>query len=854
MEMTQSKLKSKVITTACGQCYVGCGIKVQVENGVVVNIEGNPDNPQNRGVMCAKGKAGFMNLYNPNRVKVPLKRTNPKKGMHEDPGWKEISWEEALDTIVAQLERIRDNPKKLWVQAWEVMGDNMFWLPALGSAFGGNQVNVTSSPTCGKVVHPVEFFSGGGFHQQPDLHYANYCILIGTQFGIAARGSFNHHLTDMAEARARGMKLVVIDPVGGYAASKANEWIPILPGTDAALGLSMLHVLLNELGIYDREFLKNGTNAPYLVGADGRYVRDAATKEPMVYDTADGKIKTYGDPGLRDPAITGGPYDAQGKPGRPAFELLREHVTKYSPEATEKITTIPAATVRRIAREFGQAARIGETITIGGVELSYRPVCVDWARGTQGHKHGFHNCWPLKLLNIVVGSVNVPGGILSTGAAGKYPHRWWPEGGTDGMLEHGGQIVPVAHAKAFPGRTPMTPVRMDLGELFPLAAHFHTLLPITVENPSAFGLTERDTLEVLLHVPGNSILSSFGDLKKVERLYQSLKFMAGFAVEINETTLFDDIVLPFPSYLERYDFISGMGAFLIAPCGQDDFYWQVRQPVVDLPPGMRHPQEVIQEIADRLGILGGLYRLLNHSYKLDGEHALKPGQRYPMAEFVDRTARSWFGEEHGLAWFQEHGVIRHPRDVEEAYIGPYIKARMPIYLEHFLDRGEELKGVLDKIGLEWDLSDYKPIGDFMPCPSYEAVQKGEYDLIAVHFKFPFVYGAYGNENPWVNEICEQTNAYRILINESVAKAKGINNGDSVWLESPVRKVRATAKVTQCIHPQAVGVGGHFGHWSPGMPVSRGKGVNFNSLCPTDIDHIDMISTALDHCVQVRVYK
>jgi molybdopterin-containing oxidoreductase family molybdopterin binding subunit len=834
-------------------CYVGCGVKVQVENGVVVSIEGNPDNPQNRGVMCAKGKAGFMNLYNPNRVKVPLKRTNPNKGMHEDPGWKEISWDEALDTIVAQLERIRDAPKKLWVQAWEVMGDNMFWLPALGSAFGASQCNVTSSPTCGKVVHPVEFFSGGGFHQQPDLHYANYCILIGTQFGVAARGSFNHHLTDMAEARARGMKLVVIDPVGGYAASKANEWIPILPGTDAALGLSMLQVLLNELGIYDREFLKNKTNAPYLVGLDGRYVRDAATKEPMIYDAADCKIKTHDDPGLRDPAITGS-FDVLGQLGRPAFELLREHVTRYSPEVTEKITTIPAATVRRIAREFGQAARIGETIIIDGVELPYRPACVDWARGTQGHKHGFHNCWPLKLLNIVVGSVNVPGGILSTGAAGKYPHRWWPDGGTDGMLEHGGQIVPMAHAKAFPGRTPTTPVRMDLGELFPLAAHYHTLLPITAENPSAFGLTERDTLEMLLHVPGNSMLSSFGDLKKVERLYQSLKFMAGFAVEINETTLFDDIVLPFPSYLERYDFISGMGAFLIAPCGQDDFYWQVRQPVVELPPGMRHPQEVIQEIADRLGILGGLYRLLNHTYRLEGDHALKPGQRYPMAEFVDRTARSWFGEEHDLAWFQEHGVIRHPRDVEEAYIGPYVKARMPIYLEHFLERGEQLKSVLGKLKLDWDLSDYKPIGDFIPCPSYEALQKGEYDLIAVHFKFPFVYGAYGNENPWVNEICEQTNAYRILINESVAKAKGISNGDSVWLESPVRKVRATAKVTQCIHPQAVGVGGHFGHWAPGMPVSRGKGINFNSLCPTDIDHIDMISTALDHCVQVRVYK
>ena len=86
MEMTQSKLQSKVVTATCGMCYIGCGIKVQVDDGVVVNIEGNKDNPQNRGMMCAKGKAGMMNLYNPNRVKVPLKRTNPKKGLDEHPG------------------------------------------------------------------------------------------------------------------------------------------------------------------------------------------------------------------------------------------------------------------------------------------------------------------------------------------------------------------------------------------------------------------------------------------------------------------------------------------------------------------------------------------------------------------------------------------------------------------------------------------------------------------------------------------------------------------------------------------------------------------------------------------------
>ena len=86
-------MASQWIPTTCGMCYVGCGVRVQVENGVVTGIEGDPDNPLNRGNMCAKGKAGIMNLYNPNRVKVPLKRTNPKKGLHVDPGWQEISFE-----------------------------------------------------------------------------------------------------------------------------------------------------------------------------------------------------------------------------------------------------------------------------------------------------------------------------------------------------------------------------------------------------------------------------------------------------------------------------------------------------------------------------------------------------------------------------------------------------------------------------------------------------------------------------------------------------------------------------------------------------------------------------------------
>jgi anaerobic selenocysteine-containing dehydrogenase len=246
--------------------------------------------------------------------------------------------------------------------------------------------------------------------------------------------------------------------------------------------------------------------------------------------------------------------------------------------------------------------------------------------------------------------------------------------------------------------------------------------------------------------------------------------------------------------------------------------------------------------------------MLNHTYRLDGKHALKSAKPYPIAEIIDMQTRKWFGDDHGLAWFQEHGAYRYPRSVEEAYIGPYLEGRMPVYLEHFVDKGVEMKGALDKMGLKWDLSDYDPLPDFMPCPSYHAIKKGDYDLIAVHFKFAYVYGHYGNENPWIDELCEETGAYRIMLNTEVGKAKGLVDGDEVWLESPVQKVRAIVKLTQCVHPEVVGVGGHFGHYAPGMPVAKGKGVNINGLCPNELERIDFISNALDHCVEVKVYK
>ena len=850
-------MADKWVTTVCDRCYVGCGIKVHVVDNVPIGLEGDPDNPLNRGKMCAKGKAGIMSHYNPNRVKTPLKRTNPQKGIGVDPRWQEITYDEAINTIVDRLRQIKEEPWKLHIYCWGQDGG----LGTLGMAMGTSHIQFASAHECGKAVHPIEHMAAGGFHQQTDFHYCNYVIYVGTQGGVTARSSFTHHVKDLADARARGMRLVVVDPIGGYAASKADEWAPIRPGTDAAFALAFMNVMLNELGIYDAVFLKNGSNAAYLVAEDGYYVRDTATGKPTVFDPVDGVAKTYDDPTVKDRALEGS-YQVGGLTVTPAFELLKRHVAKYSPEWAEGITTVPAATIRRLAREFGAAAQIGSTIRIDGKELPYRPAAIDWARGPQGHKHGFHHSWALKLINILIGNVNVPGGILSTGAMGKNPYEWGPRPGVDGMLTHAGwagfnvRNIP----SSFPGRTPSRPERMDLLELFPLAGHGTTVFPIAGTEPEKFGLDYR--IEVAIHNQGNLAMTSYGDLKLVERFYGSIPFVVGLAVELNETSeAFDDIVLPVPGYLESQDaegahnFEGGYGN--LSPVGQDDWYYQIRQKVVEPPPGVKNPFEMSLDIADRLGIIGDFVKVMNQSMRFKEKYKLDPGRKPLLDEVHNAMIKSMFGGDKGLDWAKRHGVVRIARDVDEAYPGPYMTSngmRLPIYLEHFPRKGEELEEVIDGMGLSWDYSDYKALPEFMPCDAFEEMKKGEY-LVGVHYKLAFVYGHYANENPWLNEICERTPyTYPVLINEDVAKKKGIEEGDEVWLETAVRKVKAVAKLTQCIHPEVLGISGHFGHWAKGMPISRGKGVAYNPLLPHDLEHMDKISTALDNCVLIKVTK
>jgi anaerobic selenocysteine-containing dehydrogenase len=383
-----------------------CGLLVHMKDNVVTQIEGDPKCPTNVGTLCAKGLSGVHNLYNPYRVKTPLKRTNPDKGVDADPKWVEISWEEALSSVTTVLTKIRkDNPRKFIVNTG--FGEReIFTREAFYDAFGTEHFE-SDGPLCAQ--HYSNYLTHGTMVDRSDGEYCNYHISAGIGIGpnvAAAAGPTRA----MIRALERGMKMVVVDPYRTVEGSKGTEWIPIRPGSDLALFLAMIDVIINEIGTVDTAFLKQRTNAPYLVKADGHYVRDAQSKKPMVWDEKAKAAKLWDDKGLdvTTLALTGD-YEVGGVKCKPAFQVIKDHVKQYTPEWAEQQTTIPAATIRRISKEFVGEARIGSTIQLADKKLPFRPVEIRSKRGVISHKDGTHAHYATKIISMLVGAVDVPG-------------------------------------------------------------------------------------------------------------------------------------------------------------------------------------------------------------------------------------------------------------------------------------------------------------------------------------------------------------------------------------------------------------------------------------------------------------
>ncbi|MBI4332599.1 MAG: molybdopterin-dependent oxidoreductase [Chloroflexi bacterium] len=831
------------IHSACEMCYCSCGILVHRVNGVVVKIEGDPDCPHNNGKLCAKGNAALMGLYDPNRIKTPLRRTNPEKGIGVDPKWQPISWEEGLDVVVEKLKKVRaEDSRKMVFACWDTpfMYGSLFgpWMGAFGAP-----TFLVCAYRCGNAMHAATYETNATFHNEVDLDYCNYLILFGNQAGFMVGLTPNITAQKMAEARARGMKLVVIDPIMTTAAAKADEWVPIRPGTDGAMAIAMLNVLLNELNLYDAEFLKTYTNGPYLIAPDGTYLRDKASKKPLVWDSADSQAKPF-DADIKDPAIEG-TYTVDGVRTSPAFQLLKDRVKEYTPEKASEITTVPAETIRRIAREYGIAARIGSRIMIGGKELPYRPVAVNYYRGISARKHGTLDSLSIYLLNFMVGAMYVPGGHNGVNIVGP-DHSWAPGREPDGLTTPAYIISEGFNPYNINVRAPGE--RLNLRALLPASHSGTATVGLCLTEPEKFKIAIKP--EIMLQCRTN-LMQSRENLRSNTEAMLKVPFVVSFAHHLDETTDFADIVFPDTHALERLVLFPNQPYISINTL-TGYWYWGVVQPVVKPAGEARHVWEVLIEIADRAGFASDFYRMLNHELPLKDEFKLDPEKKHTLEEIFDRWAKSLHGPEHGIEWFKKNGYLKKPRKVEERYPLTDIKPRFPIYFENYLRAGREVTKVTEKLGIKWDTTDYLALPEWKPNPAY--VQRGkEYDLYCINYKTPLHFMTFTAQNPWLNEMTEHhPYFYKVLINAETAKRKGIKDGDMVAIESKVGKVQGKAKLTEGIHPEVVGIAGTFGSWGRGKPVARGKGVHHNSLLPYDLERIDGVSGAVDDCIEVKV--
>jgi anaerobic selenocysteine-containing dehydrogenase len=349
------------VATYCPLCVSRCGARATVTGGRFT-LNRDPSHPTGKA-LCVNGKAAPDITAHPDQLRYPMIRTNPKGAL--DPGWLRISWDDAFHTVAERLGGLaRDHGPESVVfssvsPSTSAIVDSVEWIHRLRQAFGSPNF-VGPQELCGWGRFQASLYTYGapvpGVYM-PDLDRAE-CILF---WGYNPAVSRLAHATATRAALRRGAKLVVVDPRRAGLAAKADPSLRVRPGTDVALALAMINVMV-ERGWYDQAFVRRWTNGPFLVRSDtGRFLRggdltgDEHAGHYAARDTFDGW------PVVVDPAARGtdvqdhdrialaGLFEVATVDGmvacRPAFDLLSERCSAFPAALAEQVTGVPAAEI-----------------------------------------------------------------------------------------------------------------------------------------------------------------------------------------------------------------------------------------------------------------------------------------------------------------------------------------------------------------------------------------------------------------------------------------------------------------------------------------------------------------------------
>ncbi|MFC1986282.1 molybdopterin-dependent oxidoreductase [Chloroflexota bacterium] len=329
-ESAQGTITEKWIATSCLNCPSRCATQVRVVNGKAVKITGNPLSKVSEGEICPRGHIGLQVLYDPSRVSGPLKRTNPVKGRGIEPNWVSISWSQALNEVSTRLKSLRSEsqPHKLLLLHGLNTTSDEDMIYRFAGAYGTPNV-ISGEALDNEAERLGRWLADGNYsHCAYDFSKTNYILAFGASI-VESEKPLARNLRmwgKIRRERPNRAKVVVIDPRYSVTAAKADQWLPINPGTDGALAIAIANVIISE-GLYDAEFIKNWTTG---------------------------------------------------------FDEYKElALNYYSPEKVAAITGIEANVIRQIAREFAQTrpaiAWIGRGVSAwpNGSYNSYAVFCLN---------------------------------------------------------------------------------------------------------------------------------------------------------------------------------------------------------------------------------------------------------------------------------------------------------------------------------------------------------------------------------------------------------------------------------------------------------------------------------------------
>ncbi|MCE5194551.1 MAG: molybdopterin-dependent oxidoreductase [Nitrospiraceae bacterium] len=544
----------QIIRTACSPSCAGqvCGMNAFVKNGKIVKIEPAefPDPKYKR--ICLKGLTHLERTYHKDRLKYPMKRV----GERGSGKWKRITWDEALDTIASKITEIKEKHGS----------DSLVFMPV-----GGGTSTVLNSRSGWRLANLLDAQAVASISLHGDLAVGNLMTLSwkggtprGSLLGYTEPSDYKNskliilwgentsesRMMDMHfmyDAMDNGAKIVVIDPRFTSTASRANKWIPIKPGTDGALALSMMHVIIDK-NLHDKNFIAKYTVGPFLVRSDnGMFLRDKDINEKggddyMVFDQSGDKLEHASenvDQALivkKEVILKNGSKISV----ETAFSLLKQLADKYPPKVASEITNIPAAQIEQLAIEYGKT----------------KPSLIRIGRSFHVYMDGHNAQRAVITLGALTGNIGNSGGGVLHG------------GGTQAI---GGSALSRFNMKEFLSPT---------GKPLKVLPGLHL-----TGNPDIAKKTK------FLWVSGkNPINQSPAKNKFVNEILPNYEFFVVMDQFMTVTAEYADIVLPACSWFEKTDIAVAV-----------HYYLQLQQKVIEPMYEAKPEIEVYGEIAKRLG-------------------------------------------------------------------------------------------------------------------------------------------------------------------------------------------------------------------------------------------------------------